>query len=108
MPNATVLVDSVTAGAPGAVPVPLRETLCGESLALSTKVIAALNGPVVAGVKVPLSVQLDPAVKVVPQVLGNEKDDAFVPVTVMLVMSSVAVPVLVNLTVMGELVVVAT
>ena len=41
-------------------------------------------------------VQLAPAVKLVPQVLAITNEDAFVPVTAMLPMPSVEVPVLVS------------
>ncbi len=46
--------ESVTGGA---LPVPLRPTVCGLLLALSTTVIDPLAAPVVVGLKVTLIVQ---------------------------------------------------
>ena len=42
--------------------------------------------------------QFAPAAKLVPQLLANTNDEAFAPVTAMLVIVSVALPVLVNVT----------
>ena len=79
-------------------PVPLREMLCGEPLALSVMVTAALSAPVVVGVKWPWMVQLAPPATLVPQLFANTNEEASVPVTAMLVMSKGAVPVLVSVT----------
>src|SRR5256712_666884 len=53
----------------GAVPVPVRLTMCGLPAALSVMVIAPVRVPVAVGVKVTLMVQLAPAATEVPQVL---------------------------------------
>jgi len=50
-------------------PLPVRDTDCGLSLALSPIVTAALLSPVDVGLKVRLIVQLAPAVSEVPQVV---------------------------------------
>jgi hypothetical protein len=55
--------------------------------------------PDARGVKVMLKVQLPPAATVDPHVFVWAKSAAFVPVTVMLLMASAAVPVLVRVTV---------
>jgi hypothetical protein len=65
----------------------------------------AARAPVAAGVKVTLRVQLDPAATLVPQVFVWLKSPLFVPVIVMLVMLSDAVPVLDKVTTWAVLVV---
>jgi hypothetical protein len=69
-PTAVVLklkdvVDSVT----GALPVPLRLTACGLSIALSAKANVPVAAPIAAGVKVTPTVQVAPAARPVPHVL---------------------------------------
>jgi len=55
--------------APGAVPVPDRETVWGLPDALSVMVRVPLREPVAVGVKVTLTVQVLLAARVVPQLL---------------------------------------
>ncbi len=61
----SVLLDNVTAGA---IPVPLRLTLCGLFGALSVIDTVPVRVPVAVGVKVTLMVQLAPATTEAPQV----------------------------------------
>src|SRR5437870_10009620 len=61
--------ERLTAGAVAAVPVPVRLTVCGLSLASSVMVMAPVRVPVAMGVKVTLIVQFNPAAKVAAQVL---------------------------------------
>jgi hypothetical protein len=78
----------------GAVPVPVRVTVCVAGLALSVMVIEPLREPVAVGVKVTLRLQLALAARLEPQVLVWEKS----PLAVMLVMLRVALPVLLRVT----------
>jgi hypothetical protein len=78
----------------GAVPVPVRLTVCVAGLALSVMVKEPLREPLAVGVKATLRVQLALAARLEPQVLVWEKS----PLTVMLVMLSVALPVLLSVT----------
>ena len=94
-PNERLVAERVTAGPS---PVPLSAMLCGDPPALSTIVTAAVRAPPVVGAKCPWMLQLAPAARLVPQVFAKAKDDAFVPVTVMLVIDKVAVPGLVRVT----------
>jgi hypothetical protein len=71
------------------LPVPVRLTVCVVGLALSVIVIEPLRKPVALGVKVTLRVQLAPAAKLEPQVLVWAKS----PLTAMLVIVRVALPV---------------
>jgi len=59
---------------------------------------AAVRGPVAVGLNVTLIVQLLPAATELPQVFVWVKSPGLVPVTAMLVMLSVPVPVLVSVT----------
>ena len=79
-------------------PVPLSDMLCGEVLALSVILMVAVSAPVTVGAKCPWIVQFTPIARLVPQVLANTNEEAFVPATVMLVMATAAVPVLVTVT----------
>src|ERR1035438_660897 len=72
--------------------------LCGEALALSAMITAAVSAPVTVGVKCPWMVQFAPAARLDPQVFANTNEEAPVPVRPMLVMSRVAPPVLVKVT----------
>lgn len=72
--------------------------VCGEPVALSVMVIAAVSAPVAAGAKWPWMVQLAAIARLVPQVLAKTKEEASVPVTAMLEIDSAAVPVLVMVT----------
>ena len=80
--------------ATGAVPVPVRLTDWVAGLALSVMVTAPVLVPVAVGLKVTLRVQLALAARLEPQVLVWEKS----PLTVMLVMPRVALPVLRSVT----------
>jgi len=91
-----LLADRDTAG--GVRPVPDSAMLCGEPLALSVMVTAAVSAPVVAGVKWPWMAQFAPAATLVPQLFANTKEEASAPVTAMLVMVKGPVPVLVSVT----------
>jgi hypothetical protein len=83
-------------------PVPVRGTLCGLPGALSANERLALRAPDPAGVNVTLTVQLAETPNVVPQVFDETtKSEALVPVTVILEIVSVAVPLLVSVVVNG-------
>jgi hypothetical protein len=83
--------------APGAVPVPVSVTVCGLPVALSVTEIAALKLAAEAGVKVTEIVQVAVTASVIPQVLAEiVKSVGFVPVSVMLLMVSGALPELVR------------
>lgn len=79
-------------------PVPLSVMVCGEPAALSVMVTAAVCAPVAVGAKCPWMVQLAPTVRLAPQVLAKTNEEASVPVSAMLVIVKVAVPVLVMVT----------
>jgi hypothetical protein len=97
VPNNRLVAESVT-GAAAALPVPLNAIDCGDVPALSVMVMAAFHAPAVVGAKCPWMLQLAPTVRLVPQVLAKMNEDAFAPVTAMLVIVNVAVPVLVMVT----------
>ena len=84
----------------GAVPVPVRLTVWVAG-SLSVIVIEPLREPVALGVKVTLRVQLAPAARLEPQVLVWAKS----PLTVMLVIVRVALPVFFSATVWALLLV---
>ena len=90
--------DVRVAGVAPATPVPLNTMLCGELVAPSVMVTAAVNAPVVAGAKYPSIVQLAPAAKLLPQLFANTNEDAFAPVTAMLGIGKAAVPLFVIVT----------
>jgi len=77
---------------------PFKAMLCGELLALSVMVTAAVNAPVARGANSPWIVQLAPTARVVPQVLVDLNEDAFAAVTAMLLIAKGLVPVLVRVT----------
>src|SRR5262245_21818069 len=87
------------AGNFSSVPVPESGTDCGLSGALSVMVMAAVRSPFPLGVKTTPMVQWAPGATLVPQVLVWLKSVAFVPVTAMLVICNVRLPVLVRVTV---------
>ena len=78
----------------GAVPVPVRLMVWVAGLALSLMVTAPVRVPAAVGLKVTLRVQLAPTATLEPQVLVWEKS----PLTVMLVMRRVALPVFLRVT----------
>src|SRR5713226_7348650 len=86
-------------------PVPLRDTVCGLLAALSVIVTLALRLPAAVGVKVTLMLQEALTPKLAGQLLVWAKSPAFVPVTVILAMLSVTVPLLVSVTGCAELLV---
>jgi hypothetical protein len=71
-----------------ATPVPLRETVCGLSLALSTTESVPFKLPVLLGVKVTSMVQLAPDTRVGSQVVVSPK----LVLAAMLEMLSVVAP----------------
>ena len=79
----------------GAVPVPLRATVCGEPDASSVIAIVPVNAPATVGAKAAVNVQLAAAARVAPQVFDPMvKEDALVPQAAIEPMANVAVPVL--------------
>ncbi len=84
----------------GAVPVPLRLTVCGLLLALSVMVRTPVRVPVAVGVKVTRIEQFAPGATELPQVLVWAKS----PLVTMLAIVSGALPVLVSRTVLAALV----
>ena len=87
------------------VPVPVRATVCGLPEALSVMKSEAVREPIALGLNVMLKVQLSPTARVAPQVVVRVKSAALVPVTLVLLMVILAVPVLVSVTVLALLVV---
>ena len=104
LPKLRLVAERLATGA-AAVPVPERLTACGLPLALSVMLTEALRVPEAEGVKVTLIVQLAPVVSELPHVLVCAKSPALVPVTAMVVMLKVALPVLLRVTVRAALVV---
>ena len=89
------------------VPVPLKVAVCGEPAALSATESVAEKVATDAGVKVIWIRQFAPAASVVPQALlpvAMAKSAALVPVTVMPVILSVALPELVSVALCAALV----
>src|SRR5436305_1945247 len=102
---ANVRLDGESDACATAVPVPLNPAVCGDPVALSVMLTAALRTPAAVGVNVTEIVQLPPAATLDPQVLVWAKSPLFVPVIAMLVMLRVAVPGLLNVIVWAALVV---
>jgi hypothetical protein len=96
VPNDSVVADSFSNGT--ATPVPLSAIDCGDPVALSVMVMAAVSAPEANGPKCPWTVQFAPAARLVPQALAKTNDEALVPVTATLAMESAALPVLVKVT----------
>jgi len=92
------LVAERVTGFVAATPVPLNAIDCGEVLALSVMVTAAVSTPATVGAKCPWMVQLAPAARLVPQVLPNKNEDASAPVRAMLAIDNAALPLLVSVT----------
>lgn len=93
--DANVKVNGeIDAVGPPAVPVPLEVTDCGLPEALSDTETAAVLVPEAVGLKVTLMVQLAPFATVVPQLFVCEKSPGLVPVTLMLEIVRVPLPVL--------------
>ena len=87
------------------VPVPERLTVCGLPRALSMMLTEALKLPLADGLNVALIVQWAPAASDLPQVLPCAKLARLVPLTTMMAILNVAVPVLLRVTVCALLVV---
>jgi len=110
LPNGTLTGANVTADA---VPVPVRGTVCGLPEALSATLTLADRAPVAAGLNVIPTAQFDPAFNelapnahAVPVVGAPRlKSPGLVPVSVMPVMFSVAVPLFVMVKFVTELLV---
>jgi len=88
--------DSDTAGA---TPVPVSAIVCGEPETLSVMETVALYAVAAAGVKDTEIMQDAADASVVPQVFVSAKSAGFVPPSAMLVMLSVALPVLLSVTI---------
>lgn len=96
--------ESVIASA-GAVPVPVRATVCGEPVALSAIERLAVKAPAAVGLNSTETVQLAAAARVVPQVVADfRKEAALVPVMVSEVSVTVTVPVFFTVTVCAAVV----
>jgi hypothetical protein len=95
--------ERLTAG--NVAPVPVRPTLWGLPLALSAITTAAVRDSTAVGAKTALIWQLDPADKLEPHVVVSAKSPAFVPLSVMLLIVSVELPVLESVIVCAGLVV---
>jgi hypothetical protein len=91
----------------GAVPVPLKLTVCGLWGAMSVKISKALRLPAAVGVNVTLTVQVPLGINVAPVQVSAllAKSLAFVPPIVTVKMVRLAVPVLVTLTLCAALLV---
>jgi hypothetical protein len=86
-------------------PTPIKYTLCGLPGALSAIVAYAVRGPTALGSNLMAIEQLLPAGSDPVQLSVSEKFAVFVPVIVRPLISIVVLPLLVNCTVYGELVV---
>ncbi len=82
-------------GAVGAIPVPVRGTVCGEPEASSVMVMAPVRTPVAVGVKVTVMVHVPKDATVAPHVVVREKS----PDATIEAMCKVMLPVLVSVTV---------
>jgi hypothetical protein len=87
--------------APVVAPVPVKETLCGLPVAESVIVTAPVLLPDCVGLKVTVMLQLDPAFRLVPQLLVCAKS----PLPVIPLNVSVDPPLFVSVTDCAELVV---
>ena len=91
--------------ATGSVPVPVRLTVCGLPGALSANDKVAARAPVAVGVKVTLTVQVPFWATLAPVQVSAlvAKSPGLVPPRLSVLMLSVAVPLLVTVTVWAEL-----
>ncbi len=102
LPKVMVLLLKLTVAA---VPIPVRDAVCGLPEALSMTVMLAWRVPAAAGVNSTLIEQLVPSAREDPQVLVWAKSPLFVPVTPIELMVNVALPVLLRVsTLSGPLV----
>jgi hypothetical protein len=90
------------------VPVPVKAAAWGLPAASSVIVTLAARFPVAVGLKFTLIVQFPAAATLAPHVFVSEKSPLFAPVTAMLEMFSVAVPLLVSVTFCAALAVVTS
>ena len=101
-PPAELIVKELDVGdSATVVPVPVRDTVCGEPEALSVRVRLPMRVPPAVGANVTDMVQLAPAATLDPQVLDSAKS----PVEAIDVTLSAAAPLLVSVTVCAALVV---
>lgn len=91
-------------GGGGTVPVPVRDTVCGEPAALSATERVAVKVAVDAGVKDNEMAHEAPAASDSPQALVCAKSAGLAPARVMLLMLSVALPVFLSVAVWAALV----
>jgi hypothetical protein len=77
----------------GAVPVPVSATVCGDPAALSVISKLAVLLPTAVGLNVTTAVRLAPTAMLDPQLFTKLKSPAFVPPTVIELISKAAVPV---------------
>lgn len=103
-PALTVAVEGEAAIEEKSKPVPVSPAACGLPEALSLTISAAARLPEAVGLNVTLAVQFAPAFKLAPQVFVCEKSPAFTPWMAMLLIVSVALPLLVSVTVCAALV----
>ena len=73
--------------------------VCGDVASLSVMVTDAVMEPTALGAKSPWITQVAPTARVAPQVFPKENSDALAPVTAMLLIDNVELPVLVTMTV---------
>lgn len=97
-PTCTLPKDRLAGKSLTTVPVPVSDTVWGLPDALSVIVSDAARVPWARGLNVTLIVQFAPAATLDPQLLVCEKSAGFAPAMVMLVILSVAEPVLVSVT----------
>lgn len=90
--NISVVGESVASGASAAVPVPVSVAVCGEPVALSATLMLADNVVALPGVKVTEMVQVAETASEAGQLFVWAKLLGLVPVIVMPVMVSAAVP----------------
>ncbi len=98
--NAVLL--NLTAGMLGVVPVPVKDIVCGEPVALSVMLTVAAFAPVETGVKTAEMMQLAPATSDDPQVSEIAKLLACPPPNVIELTASGTLPVLVKVMVFAE------
>ncbi len=103
VPNARVVVLSFSAGT--AVPVPVSVTFCGDPVALSVMVSVPVSAPAAVGLKATYTEQEAFAASVAAQPFRSTNDVALVPPSAIELSVTLAVPVLVSVTVCRSLVV---
>ena len=96
VPKFRTLVEKLGAGA---VPLPVKLTVCGLVGSPSVKISAAVRMPLAVGVNVTLTAQAAPAATLAPQVFSCAKSPGFVPPMLMPVIASAVAPVFFSVTV---------